>query len=187
MSFWLRHLVHFHTLMRQAHYRIHPGRVHPSLSPSSDLLVVLDLCGRIFGFFMTIVLVPPAFTWSRVRHHGSGQPPTRSRAHTAGVLAQYLIRIRGRETVRVTNVKGHATDADVEQGRVRLVDQIENAEADTAADLGRRHRSEMIMDARSCLLKVRTHWYPIMQQLHRFMIAISRVAVNHDEKGGFCL
>ena len=32
-------------------------------------------------------------------------------------LAQYMIRTRGRETVRVTKVKGHATDADVEQGR----------------------------------------------------------------------
>ena len=38
-------------------------------------------------------------------------------------LAQYMIRTRGRETVRVTEVKGHATDSDVEQGRVRLEDQ----------------------------------------------------------------
>ena len=98
--------------------------------------------------------------------------------------ARYTIRIRGRETVRVTKVNGHATDADVGQGRVRLVDQIGNAEADTAADLGRRHQSELIMDARRCLLKVRNHWYPFMQQLHRFMIAISWVAVNHDGKAG---
>ena len=99
-------------------------------------------------------------------------------------LAQYMIRSRGRQTVRVTEVKGHATDADDEQGRVRLVDQLGNAEADTAADLGRRHQSELIIDAGPSLLKVRTHWYPIMQQLHRFMIAVSRVAVNHDGKGG---
>ena len=56
-------------------------------------------------------------------------------------LAQYMIRTRGRETIRVTKVKGHATDADVEQGRVRLEDQLGNAEADTAADLGRHHQS----------------------------------------------
>ena len=56
-------------------------------------------------------------------------------------------------------------------------------EADTAADLGRRHQSEMIMDAWRCLLKVRTHWYPIMQQLHRFMITISRIAVDMMGKG----
>ena len=51
-------------------------------------------------------------------------------------LARYMIRTRGRETVRVTEVKGHAEDVDVQQGRVRLVDQQVNAEADAAADLG---------------------------------------------------
>ena len=34
------------------------------------------------------------------------------------------------------------------------------------------------------MLNARNHWYPIMQQLYRFMIAIPRVAVNHDERGG---
>ena len=42
-------------------------------------------------------------------------------------LARYMIRTRGRETVRVTKVKGHAEDIDVQQGRVRLVDQQGNA------------------------------------------------------------
>ena len=40
------------------------------------------------------------------------------------------------------------------------------------------------MDVRRTLLQVRTHWYPIIQQLHRFMIAVSRVSVNHDGRGG---
>ena len=53
-------------------------------------------------------------------------------------LARYMIRTWGRETVRVTEVKGHAEDIDVQQGRARLVDQHGNAEADAAADLGRR-------------------------------------------------
>ena len=75
-------------------------------------------------------------------------------------LVQYMIRTRGRETVRV--VKGHAEDVDVQQGRVRLVDQKGNGEADTAADLGRRHQSEALIDARRRLLKVSSHWYPIM-------------------------
>ena len=99
-------------------------------------------------------------------------------------LAQYMIEARGRGTVWVTNVKGHATDADVEQGRVRLEEKLGNAEADDAADLGRRHQSELLMDARRILFKVRNHWYRIMLQLHRFMIAVARVAVNHDGKGG---
>ena len=37
-------------------------------------------------------------------------------------LVQYMIRTRGRETVRVTEVKGHAKDDDVQHGRVRLTD-----------------------------------------------------------------
>ena len=94
-------------------------------------------------------------------------------------IAQYMIRIRGRDTVRVTKVKGHAEDSDVQQGRVRLEDQLGNAESDAAAVLGRRHQSELHMDARRIFLKVRNHWYPIMLQLHRFMIAVARVA-------GFC-
>ena len=32
-------------------------------------------------------------------------------------LAQYMIRTRGRKTVRVSKVKGHAEDVDVQQGR----------------------------------------------------------------------
>ena len=95
-------------------------------------------------------------------------------------LAQYMIRTRGRDTVRVTKVKVHAEDVDVQQGRLRLVDQQGNAEADTAADLGRRHQSDVLIDARRRLLRTRSHWYPIMLDLHRFMIAIARVSVNHD-------
>ena len=62
--------------------------------------------------------------------------------------------------VRVTKVKGHAEDSDVQSGRVRLVDQQGNAEADTAADLGRRHQSEVLIDVRQRLLKARSHWNP---------------------------
>ena len=99
-------------------------------------------------------------------------------------LVQYMIRTRGRETVRVAKVKGHAEDVDVQQGRVRLLDQQGNAEADAASDLGRRHQSEVLIDARRRLLRARSHWYPIMLDLHRFMIAVARVSVNHDGKGG---
>ena len=102
-------------------------------------------------------------------------------------LVQYMIRTRGRETVRVTKVKGHADDADVQSGRVRLADQLGKGEADTAADLGRRHQSEVLIDARRRLLIARSYWYPIMLQLHRFMISVARVTVNHDGRGGTAL
>ena len=98
-------------------------------------------------------------------------------------LVRFMIRTRGRETDRVTEVKGHAKDVDVQQGRVRLVDQQGNAEADAAADSGRR-QTEVLIVANRGLLKARRHWYPIMSDLHRFMIAVARVSVNHDGKGG---
>ena len=40
------------------------------------------------------------------------------------------------------------------------------------------------VDARRTLLTARSHWYPIMLDLRRFMIAVARVSVNHDGKGG---
>ena len=95
-----------------------------------------------------------------------------------------MIRTRGRDTVRVTKVKGHAKDDDVQHGRVRLLDRQGNVEADTAADLGRRHQTEVLINARRRLLQARSYWYPIMADLHRFMIAIARVSVNHDGRGG---
>ena len=101
-------------------------------------------------------------------------------------LAQYMIRTRGRDTVRVIKVKGHAEDVDVQLGRVKLEDQVGNAEADTAADLGRRHQSEVLIDARRRLLKACSYWYPIMLDVHRFMIAVAWVTVNLDGKGLYC-
>ena len=56
-----------------------------------------------------------------------------------------------------------------------------------AADLGRRRQSEVLINARRRLLQARSHWYPIMLDLHRFVIAVARVSVNHDGKGGTAL
>ena len=68
---------------------------------------------------------------------------------------------------------GHAENDDVQHGRVRLVDQQGNVEADLAADLGRRHQSEILINARRKLLQARSFWYPVMTDLHRFMIAVA--------------
>ena len=95
-------------------------------------------------------------------------------------VVQHMIQARGADTVKVTKVKGRATEADVDQGGVLEEDRLGDAEADSAADLERRHQPESGMDALRILLEVGTHWYPIVQQLHRFMIAVSRVTVNHD-------
>ena len=72
---------------------------------------------------------------------------------------------RGPDTVKVTNVEGHATEVDVAQGWVRLEDRLEIIEADTA-DLGRRHQSDEVMDVRRVLLNARDSWYPIAHHWH---------------------
>ena len=51
-------------------------------------------------------------------------------------VVRNMILARGPEAVRISKVKGHATEADVEQGGVLAEDKCGNAETDTAADWG---------------------------------------------------
>ena len=55
--------------------------------------------------------------------------------------------------------------------------------ADAAADLETRHQpEEVVMDVRRALLSARELGYPIVLQLHWYMVAVSRGAVNHDRR-----
>ena len=91
-----------------------------------------------------------------------------------------MLNLRGFATVKVSKVEGHATRAMVASGDVRLEDLVGNNGADTAADLGRLRQHDDVITARRDLLRVRRLWYPIMLDLHRLMVAISRIEVNHD-------
>ena len=62
----------------------------------------------------------------------------------------------------------------VDNGDVRLKDLSGN-DADTAADLGRLRQQDDVITARRDLLRTRRHWYPIMLEFHKFMVAISRI------------
>ena len=94
-----------------------------------------------------------------------------------------MLCLRGFDTVKVSKVKGHATRAMVDSGDVRLEDLVGNNGAD-AADLGRLRQQDAVITARRDLLRVRRFWYPIIFDLHKFMVAISRIEVNHDGFGG---
>ena len=94
-----------------------------------------------------------------------------------------MLRLRGYHTVRVSKVKGHATQAMVDNGDARHEDLIGNEGADTAADLGRLRQQDGVITARRALIRARSRWYPIMLALHKFMVAISRIEVNHDGYG----
>ena len=95
-------------------------------------------------------------------------------------LIDRMIRLRGPDTVRVSKVKGHADEAMVRSGQVREADRLGNCAADETADFGRRRVGHLVIDARRNLSGVCNRWYPVILDLHRFFIAISRAVVNHD-------
>ena len=95
-----------------------------------------------------------------------------------------MLSFRGFDTVQVSMVKGHATRAMVHNGDVRLEDLVGNNGADAAADLGRLKQQDNVITSSRNLLRVRRFWYRIIFDLHRFMVAISRIEVNHDGFGG---
>ena len=95
-----------------------------------------------------------------------------------------MLCLRGMETVKVSKAKGHATQAMVDNGDVHLQDLVGNKSADTAADLGRLRQQDDVITARRDLLRARRCWSLILLDLHKFMVAISRIEVNHDGSGG---
>ena len=96
------------------------------------------------------------------------------------LLIDRMIRRRGADTVRISKVKGHADEALVRCGQVREDDRLGNNAADEAADFGRRRVGDSVIDSRRNLSGVCNRWYPVILDLHRFFIAISRGVVNYD-------
>ena len=70
--------------------------------------------------------------------------------------------------------KGHADDGMVLDGRVRELDKFGSDAADEAADFGRRRVGPDVIDARRILSGVCGRWYPVILDLHRCFIAISK-------------
>ena len=69
-------------------------------------------------------------------------------------IVQHVLTARGPGTLKVTKVEGHATEIDVEQGRVKVEDKFGIDEADDVAELGRRSQTERLNDARRALFCV---------------------------------
>ena len=103
------------------------------------------------------------------------------------LLVESMLHLGGLDTVRITKVKGHADQSMVLDGRVRELDSLGNNAADEAADFGRRRVGNAVIDARRNLSEVCGRWYPVILDLHRFFIAISRAVVNHDGSDGTAL
>ena len=58
-----------------------------------------------------------------------------------------------------------------------------NNHAGEAADLGRRHVDAYVMDGRMAFSQACHVWFPIVNDLHRFFIAVARAVDNGNEKG----
>ena len=99
-------------------------------------------------------------------------------------LIHRMLQLRGLDTVRISKVKGHASEDMVVHGRVRDLDRLGNKAADEAADFGRRRVPVHVIDACRNLVGVCNRWYPVVRHLHRFFIAISRVVVNFCDGHG---
>ena len=100
------------------------------------------------------------------------------------LLIERMLHLRGLDTVRISKVKGHADEAMVRAGCVCELDRLGNHGADEAADFGRRRVCHAVTDARRNLSAVCGRWYPVILDLHRFFIAISRAVVNHEGRDG---
>ena len=83
-------------------------------------------------------------------------------------------------------VKGDAVDQLVRIGAVEHIDVYGNDQADSAADLGRRHVDACVIDRRRGISQACHTWYPIVYDIHRFFISVARVVVNNDDKRWFC-
>ena len=100
-------------------------------------------------------------------------------------LIDRMLRQRGLDTVCISKVHGHDDDDGmILHGQVRREDKLGNDAADGAADFGRRWVCPAVIDAHRNLSGVCGRWYPVILDLHRFFIAISRAVVNHDGHGG---
>ena len=98
-------------------------------------------------------------------------------------LVGRMLRLRGLDTVRIAEVKGHADEGMVRDGGVRELDRLGNNAADEAADFGRGRGIPDIDDRRN-FGGVCGWWYPVVLILHRFFIAFSRAVVDHVEGDG---
>ena len=108
-----------------------------------------------------------------VRHvgrlFGDSHPSTTLELVTDGyllILIRRMIDLRGRDTVRIAKVKGHADEGMVSDGRVRELDRLGNNAADEAADFGRRRVGLAVVDARRNLSGVCGRWYLVISVLH---------------------
>ena len=98
-----------------------------------------------------------------------------------------MLSLPGEGAVKVSKVKGHATQSMVDKGDARHEDLVDNDGADNAANFVVLRQHDGVISARRALIRVR--WgidILTMMELHLCMVAFSRIEVNHDGHGWHC-
>ena len=115
---------------------------------------------------------------------GTSRPAELVKAWDLILLIERMLCLRGLDTVRISEVRGHADENLVRAGGARDLDRLGKNGADEAADFGRRRARWWIIDARRNYSGVCARWRPVVLGLHRFFIAIARTVINHDGEAG---
>ena len=95
-----------------------------------------------------------------------------------------VIKARGPRPTAFYEVKCHADEGLVRQGRVCELDKIGNDLAHQAADFGWRGVEINVIGARRALTRACKVWCPAVEDLHRFFFAIARAVVHEDGRSG---
>ena len=98
-----------------------------------------------------------------------------------------MLDMRGRNTVRVSTVLGHADEGVVRDGRVRELDRIGNNAADEVADFDRCTVDFPVIDARRNVAGSVGGGIQLSGSASLFLIAISRAVVFHVDGAGTAL
>ena len=86
--------------------------------------------------------------------------------------AQKMVHSRGPHSVDARKVKGHATEAMVEQGSVRPIDKKGNDNADVAANKGYHQEQRRLVSLTDLFAERQELYRKIMGRIQRFLIAM---------------
>ena len=82
------------------------------------------------------------------------------------------IQVKGCDTVRLTTVKGHATDDMVKQGQVNQEGKEGNEEADDSADRGAKDLQPGLAAVAGCYARKHQRYKQVMTNIHTLTVEI---------------
>jgi len=87
-----------------------------------------------------------------------------------------IVKAKGAEAVRLTKVKGHATEEMVKQGKVKEEHKVGNDFSDEAADIGVEQHGNEFLEA-STFFAAKQHEYSVfVKDMHKLILAITKEA-----------